>query len=60
MKLPLVESIVNETSNFHQVQNAICTNVEGKEKLFMPKLDNLFKHANRPVQSQGFKTKSSN
>jgi len=60
MKLPWVESIVNEISNLHQVRCAICTNIEGKENLLMPKFDNLLKYANMFVQSQGFKANSSN
>jgi hypothetical protein len=40
-------NIVDEISNVHKVQCAICTKVKGKEKLFMPKLNNLFKHARR-------------
>ncbi len=31
----------------HQVRCKVCSIIEGKEKLLAPKLDNLWKHANR-------------
>jgi len=40
-------NIVDETDNVHKGQCAICTKVKGKEKLFMPKFDNLLKHIGR-------------
>ncbi len=31
----------------HQVQCVICLKIEGKERLLVPKLNKLFKHASR-------------
>jgi hypothetical protein len=47
MRLPSIESIVDDIGNVHQVQCAICSKVEGKEKLLVFKLDSLLTHANR-------------
>jgi hypothetical protein len=45
--LPLAKSILDDIGNEHQVQCAICSIVEGKEKLLVFKLDSLFMHASR-------------
>ncbi len=45
--LPLAKSIVNDIGNVHQVQCAICSKVEGKEKLLVLKLINLLMHASK-------------
>jgi hypothetical protein len=46
-RLPSARLIVNDISNVHQIQCAICSKVEGKEKLLVLKLDNLLTHATR-------------
>jgi len=38
---------VDDIGNVHQVQCAICSKVEVKEKLLVLKLDNLLTHASR-------------
>jgi hypothetical protein len=45
--LPLAKSILDDIGNEHQVQCAICSKIEGKEKLLVLKLDSLFMHASR-------------
>jgi hypothetical protein len=47
VRLPSAKSIVDDIGNMHQVESAICSNLEGKEKLFVFKLDSLFMHASR-------------
>lgn len=42
--LPYAKSIINYKSNVHKVHYVICSKVEGKEKLFIPKLNNMLKH----------------
>jgi hypothetical protein len=44
MHLPWVEFVINEKGGVHQVRCKICIDVEGKEKLLAPNLDNLLKH----------------
>jgi hypothetical protein len=41
------KSIVDDRGKVHQVQCAICLKIEGKERLLVPKLNKLFKHASR-------------
>lgn len=41
---PWVESIIDYKGNVHKVHYAIYWKVEGKEKLLIPKLNNLLKH----------------
>jgi len=38
---------MDDIDNVHQVQCAICSKVEGKEKLLVLKLDSLLTHASR-------------
>jgi hypothetical protein len=58
MQLPWVEFVIDTIGNVHQIQCAICSKVEGKPKLLVPKLDNFLKHVYRSSQSQGYKSKS--
>jgi hypothetical protein len=37
----------NVTSNVHNIQCTICSKIEGKDKIFVCKLDNLLKHASK-------------
>jgi hypothetical protein len=44
MQLPWVESVIVTICNVHQIQCVICSKMEGKPKLLVPKLDNLLRH----------------
>jgi len=44
-KLPWVKFIIDDKGLIHQVMCKICTYVEGKEKLIVPKLNSLVEHA---------------
>lgn len=46
-KLPWAEAVVGESGLITQVRCKICSDVEGREKLLVPKLDSLYKHAGR-------------
>ena len=46
-KLPWAESVVGELGIITEVRCRICTDVEGREKFLVPKLDSLYKHAGR-------------
>jgi hypothetical protein len=46
-KLPWVESVVGDDGKVHQVRCLVCTKIEGRNKLFVPKLDTLWKHGGR-------------
>ncbi len=47
VKLPWTKSTANACGKVHQVKCKVYTKIEGKEKLFPPKLDNLWKHSGR-------------
>jgi hypothetical protein len=57
MQLPWVEFVIDTIGNVHQIQCAICSKVEGKPKLLVPKLDNLLKHVGR-LKAKVCKSKS--
>jgi len=44
---PWAKCITNDRGKVHQVRCAICLKIEGKERLLVPKLNMLFKHASR-------------
>jgi hypothetical protein len=46
-KLPWVESVLGANGFVAQVKCRICSDVEGREKLLVPKIDGLWKHAGR-------------
>ena len=46
-RLPWAESVLGRDGRVAQVRCKICTEVEGREKLLVPKLDSLWKHAGR-------------
>ena len=46
-KLPNAESEMAVGSTISQIRCKICTKVEGREKLLVPKIDRLFNHAGR-------------
>ena len=46
-KLPWAESVIGADGKVSQVRCRICTAVEGREKLLIPKIDSLWKHAGR-------------
>jgi hypothetical protein len=46
-KCPWAEPVVGVDGRITQVRCKICTDVEGREKLLVPKIDSLMKHAGR-------------
>jgi hypothetical protein len=46
-KCPWAEPVVGINGRITQVRCKICTDVEGREKLLVPKIDSLMKHARR-------------
>ena len=44
-KLPWAESVLGANGSVAQVKCQICSDVEGREKLLVPKIDGLWKHA---------------
>jgi hypothetical protein len=46
-KCPWAEVVVGVDRHITQVRCKICTDVEGREKLLVPKIDSLMKHAGR-------------
>ncbi|KAG0611275.1 hypothetical protein M758_7G128500 [Ceratodon purpureus] len=46
-KLPWAEAVVGCDGSITQVRCKICSNVEAREKLMVPKIDSLYKHAGR-------------
>lgn len=46
-KLPWAEAIVGEDGSLTQVKCTMCSKVEGRDKLLVAKIDNLWKHARR-------------
>lgn len=46
-RLPWAESVVSENGDVRQVRCKICTEVDGRDKLLVPKIDSLWKHASR-------------
>ena len=46
-KLSWAESVIGADGKVSQVRCRICTAVEGREKLLIPKIDSLWKHAGR-------------
>ena len=46
-KLPWAESVIGADGKVSQVRCRICIAVEGREKLLIPKIDSLWKHAGR-------------
>lgn len=53
-RLPWAESVVNADGKIRQVHCKICTEVEGKEKLLVPKLEFLWKHCGRRKATNSF------
>ena len=45
--MPWAESVVSVDGSVRQVRCKICSDVEGREKLLVPKLDSLWKHCGR-------------
>jgi hypothetical protein len=45
MKLPWVEFVMGYNGKVAQVWCKVCTRIKGKEKLLIPKLDYVWKHA---------------
>ena len=46
-KLPWAEAVVGVDGSITQVRCKVCSDVEGREKLLVPKIDSLYKHAGR-------------
>jgi hypothetical protein len=46
-KLPWVEGVVGADGRITQVSCMICSDIEGREKLLVSKIDSLYKHASR-------------
>ncbi len=46
-KFPWAEVVMGEDGRMHHVRCRICTHVEWREKLLVPKLDGLYKHSGR-------------
>jgi hypothetical protein len=46
-KLPWAEAVVGADGRITQVRCKICSDIEGREKLLVPKIDSLYKHAGR-------------
>jgi hypothetical protein len=46
-KLPWAEAVMGADGRITQVWCKICSDIEGREKLFVPKIDSLYKHAGR-------------
>jgi hypothetical protein len=44
IKLPWAKCVLGSNGKVPQVQCKVCTWIEGKDKLFVPKLDYLCKH----------------
>jgi hypothetical protein len=47
VKLPWTKLVVDAYGKVHQVKCKVYTKIECKEKLFAPKLDNLWKHSGK-------------
>ncbi len=45
MKLPWVEFVMGYNGKVAQVWCKVCTQIKGKEKLLIPKLNYVWKHA---------------
>ena len=54
MRLPWAESVFSEDGKIKQVCCKICSNVEGRDKLLVPKLDSLYKHCGRRKAKTSF------
>jgi hypothetical protein len=46
-KLPWIEAVMHADGQITQVRCKICSDIEGREELFVPKIDSLYKHAGR-------------
>lgn len=46
-KLPWAEAVMGAEGRVSQVQSKVCSFVERREKLLVPKIDSLWKHAGR-------------
>ena len=53
-RLPWVESVFGEDGKIRQVHCKICFDVEGRDKLLVPKLDSLYKHCSRRKAKTSF------
>jgi len=53
-RLPWAESVLGLDGQVRQVRCKVCTDVEGREKLLVPKLDSLWKHAGRRKAATSF------
>jgi len=53
-RLPWAESVLGEDGRIRQVRCKICSDVEGRDKLLVPKLDSLWKHCGRRKATTSF------
>ena len=54
VRLPWAESVFGEDGKIRQVHYKICSDVEGKDKLLVSKLDSLYKHCGRHKAKTSF------
>jgi hypothetical protein len=47
VKLPWVEFVVDEQGKVHLVKCKVCSKINGKDKMFAPKIESLQKHVGR-------------
>lgn len=53
-RLPWAESVLGADGKVRQVRCKVCSDVEGREKLLVPKLDSLWKHCGRRKATTSF------
>ena len=53
-RLPWAESVFGEDDKIKQVRCKICSDVQGRNKLLVPKLDSLYKHCGRRKAKTSF------